>query len=696
MEPDNTFTRRVCAVLLADVTGFSKLMGENDERTAHAVHHLQSIAQGIVGEHNGRAEPVAGDALFATFDSVVAAVQAAVALQRRVADEPFEGAPGGQPLQIRIGVHLGDVLLRDGRAFGDAINIAARLEALARPGTICISEGVYRQVRNTLEEQFVDLGRQKLKNISDPVHAYLIVPSGAAQDPATRRRAMRWAIVAAALVMVAIGGGVAAWRHQQSVVPSAPPSIAHNADRKSVAVLPFANMSGNDADEYLSDGMSEEIITVLSKISDLRVAARTSSFFFKGKNEDIKRIGEQLRVGTVLEGSVRKAGTKLRVTAQLINVDDGYHVWSETYDEDTADILAIESDVAQRVAGALRITLLGSDAERLRRKATENPEAHQLYLKGRYYVSRFTEDGLKKGRNYLEQAIALDPSYALAYQGLAYHYLVASDWFAANREVAGPWRQAAEHALQIDPTLAEAHTFLATLYAWYDWNWSAADDEYRRALAIDPGNVVAHEYFGQYLVLTGHIEEGIAAGRRATAIDPLSAAATAFLGADFYFAHRYDDAIAQLSEAVELDPSYWYAHHYLGQSQLQKGDVGRALAELRRANEISPHNPEGIATLGVAFAMAGNRDAAYGAIDELRQLEQRSYVAPYDYGVIYAALHETDQAIASITQACDDRSSYIEFLKADPQLDPLRSDPRFAALLTRVGLGQVNAQTPPR
>ncbi len=680
-EPDNTFTRRVCAVLLADVTGFSRLMGENDERTAHAVHHLQSIAQGIVSEHNGRAEPVAGDALFATFDSVVAAVQAAVALQRRIAAEPFEG----QQLQIRIGVHLGDVLLRDGRAFGDAINIAARLEALARPGTICISEGVYRQVRNTLDEQFIDLGRQKLKNISDPVHAYLIVPKGAAQRPATRRSVLRWAIAASALVMVVVGGGVAVWRHQ-SVAPAAPNPIAHNVDRKSIAVLPFVNMSSDKENEYFSDGITEDLIMALSKVSGLHVAARTSSFAFKGKNEDIRTIGTQLNVATVLEGSVAKAGNRVRITAQLINVQDGYHLWSDSYDRDLQDIFAIRSQVAQTVAKALQVTLAADERQRLEQKPTQDLEAYQLYLKGRYFVNRYTEDGMKRGLAFLQQAIALDPGYALAYVGLAHYYEVANDWFAAPKDAMPKMRAAAEKALQIDPTLFEAHTWLASVAWMYDWNWSVADEEYKRALALDANSAVAHSYYGMYLSTIGSAAEGIAQSRRAVEIDPLSPEANTFLGMGLYFARRHAEAIAQFRETLEMDPNYSFAHYWLGRAYVQNGEPERGIAELRRAKEADPHNPDMTSALGYAYAMAGDRDAAQRVIEELHQQANASYVSPYFFAVIYAALGETDRAFAHLHGAYDDRSFFVAGLKRDSMLDALRADPRFAALLKKVGL----------
>jgi len=682
MEPDNTFTRRVCAVLLADVTGFSKLMGENDERTAHAVHRLQAIAQGIVSDANGRAEPVAGDALFATFDSVVAAVQAAIAIQRSVANERFEG----QQLQIRIGVHLGDVLLRDGRAFGDAINIAARLEALARPGTICISDTVHRQVRNKFDEQFVDLGQQKLKNISDPVHAYLIVPNDAAQPPAPQR-GLRWAIVAAALVATSVAAVIAVRQLAPTKPARAPQSEAVSPPaRKSVAVLPFVNMSGDSSDEYLSDGMTEEIITALSKLSGLRVAARTSSFFFKGKNEDIEKIGQQLRVGTVLEGSLRKGGTKLRVTVQLINVNDGYHLWSETYDEDIADILAIESDVAQRVAGALKVTLLADEQERLQRRPTENQEAYDLYLQGRYYWNKFSEDGFRKATECFERAIDKDPRFAAAYAGLADAYSADVDMYFSPAQCMPKARDAAQRALAIDPDLAEAHTSLAMVEFSHDWNWAGAEQEFRRAIALKPDYAMAHDQYGWLLATTGREDEARAEFERASQLDPLDLVFIVDGSVPYIWGRRqYERALDQCGKALEMDPNFYWAHFVAAWTHVTAGDYAAAIAELQKARSLGD-TPYIIGMLGYAHARAGEVREAEDVLHDLEQLSTQRYVTPMAQVQIVIGLGQKDRAFEWLDKMYQERSGFITFLKMEPVFDPLRSDPRFTELLKKVRL----------
>jgi adenylate cyclase len=680
--------RKLAAIMFTDMVGYSALAQRNEALALLLVDEQQRLLRPIFAQHAGREVKGTGDGFLVEFASALQAVRCAIEIQTAMVQRNSSAAPERR-MQIRIGLHLGDVEVRDGDVFGDGVNIAARIEPLAEAGGICITGPVFDQVRNKIDEPLERLRQPELKNIQVPIDVYRVVlswtqgaPRRAGSGAAPWRPGGRAATIAALVGVVATLGWWLTTRGPRiaSTLPAEAPS------RKSIAVLPFVNMSSDKENEYFSDGITEDLITALSKVSGLHVAARTSSFAFKGKNEDVRTIGTQLNVGAVLEGSVAKAGNQVRITAQLINVQDGYHLWSDSYDRELKDIFAIRSQVAQTVAKALQVTLAADERRRLEQKPTENLEAYQLYLKGRYYVNRYTEDGLKKGHAYLEQAIALDPGYALAYQGLAYYYSVVNDWFLAPNEAMPKMRAAAEKALQIDPTLSEAHTFLADVAFMYDWNWSAADEEFKHALALDANSVVAHQFYGMYLTAIRSVPQGIAELKRAVELDPLSPEANTFLGFGLYFAHRYADAIAQLHETLEVEPNYFLAHSFLGKAYVQNGELEPGIAEIRRAKELDPHNPEGTSALGYAYAVAGDRDAAQRVIDELRQQSQTSYVSPFFFAVIHAALGETDQAFALLDEAYDDHSFFLWGLKVEPMVDPQRADPRFTELLKKVGL----------
>ena len=349
---------------------------------------------------------------------------------------------------------------------------------------------------------------------------------------------------------------------------SASPAAISN---KSIAVLPFVNMSADKGDEYLSDGVSEELIAALSKITGLQVKARTSSFAFKGKNEDIQKIGELLHVSHLLEGSVARAGNKLRITAQLIQASDGNHLWSETYDREMQDIFAVRSEVAQQVAATLEIRLLGEEKKRLDQKPTENIEAYNLYRQGRYYADKFSQDGFKKALGFYQQAIEKDSRFALAYAGMADTYVLAADLYIPPREAFSKAKEAALKATELDETLAEAHASLGFVHFHYDWDWAAAEKEFKRALTLNPQSVRAHTLYTEYLAGMGRFNEAYDQGRRALELDPLSILARWSLGWASLHAGRSDDAIQQFSKAAELDPNNASVRLYLGRAYLFKG-----------------------------------------------------------------------------------------------------------------------------
>jgi adenylate cyclase len=690
MVTEATEHRRLAAIMFTDMVGYSALAQRHEKLALELLGEQQRLLRPVFAQHNAREIKSTGDGFLLELASALQAVECAIAIQKTLA-EHNASTPPERRVQLRIGLHVGDIVERDGDVFGDGVNIAARIEPLAEPGGICISRSVFDQVHNKLDLAMEPLGRPKLKHIEAPIGVYRVALPWARAPRAGRvaaasRRYSAMAVLTA-LAAVAVGGGLLWWagRARESSVAKAPVAVPADVT-KSIAVLPFVNMSPSKQDEYLSDGMTEEIITALSKVPGLHVAARTSSFAFKGKNEDIEKIGRQLRVGNVLEGSVSRVGDKLRITAQLINVADGYHLWSEDYDRQMRDIFAIRSDVAQRVAEALKIQLGVGTRQRITMHPTENLEAYQLYLKGRFYAGTLTKDGLQKGLDYFQQAIAIDPKFALAYVGISYYYQVIVDWYAPPREVMPKAIEAAAKALALDDTLAEAHIEMASARFWYDWDWAAAEQEFRRAIALNPNYATGHAYYGWYLIAMGRADQAIAENERALKLDPLSPEVNALLGQTLVWAGRYDAAIQHLRSWIDLGPDDWWSHLILGRAYQQTHNLPAALPEFERATQLEAANPETFATLVRGYAAAGRRDDARKGLAELLARSQRERVPAYDLATVYAALGDKDRALEWLDRAYTDRSFYLTGLKVDPDVDSLRAEPRFAVLLKKVGL----------
>jgi TolB-like protein/Tfp pilus assembly protein PilF len=461
-------------------------------------------------------------------------------------------------------------------------------------------------------------------------------------------------------------------------------SESPNRSRKSVAVLPFVNMSADKSDEYLSDGMTEELINSLAKVPGLRVPGRTSCFAFKGKTEtDIfRKIGDQLHVDTVLEGSVRKAGDKLRITAQLINVADGYHLWSEDYDGDVRDIFTFQSNVAQRVVEALQIKLGVEAARALVKKPTENPEAHRLYLLGRYEFGKYSEAGWTSSIRYYEQALKLDPNYALAYCGLADTYAYMGGVVMPSKEAVVKEKEFAQRALQLEPQLAEAHLSLACALAGA-FDWRNAQVEFDRAIELNPNLAWAYEIYAWFLGGLGRLDEAIAKDKKAIELDPLNSFFQAALAYFLYHARRYDDAIVQIKKTLELDPASALAHHLSGCCLLWKGDTAGAIAEFQRSKiMVAGAWYQGL--LGYAYAISGDRPKAQQILRELEQMAKRQYVSSTAFADIHLGLGEKEKALDWLEKSYQDQESACWYLKVDPIYDRVRNEPRFQALVQRV------------
>ena len=482
-------------------------------------------------------------------------------------------------------------------------------------------------------------------------------------------------LVALIAVVLILAGGFFGYRH-----------FSPAKQIESIAVMPFVNESGNADVEYLSDGMTETLIKSLSQVPNLAVKSRSTVFYYKGKETLPKKIGEELGVQAVLLGRVGGRGDDLKLSLELVNTQTQDVIWSEQYDRKQSDIVSLQSEIAKDVSTKLKLKLSGADEARVAKTYTANPEAYQLYLKGEFYSSRYTKEGLAKGIEYYNRAIAIDPNYALAHNGLAYYYIVADDWHLSPKDSMPKAREAAKRALAIDETLADAHTSLAVVLNWYDWNWEASEKEFQRAIELNANDPRTRRCYAWFLVELGRVDEAIAEGKRAQQLDPLSPEVNTFLGQVLVLARRNEQAIEQMRKTVELDSNYWFAHDVLGRAFEQKGDISQAMAEYQRARQLEENVPELLALVGRAHALIGKKAEAQKTIDELKELSKRTYVPPYNFAIIYAGLGNKDEAFAYLNRAYDERSYYLTWLKVDSQMDNLRDDPRFKDLLKRMNL----------
>src|SRR6266576_1005204 len=461
---------------------------------------------------------------------------------------------------------------------------------------------------------------------------------------------------------------------------------------KSIAVLPFDNLSRDPDNAYFAEGVQDEILTRLAKVADLKVISRTSTQRFKSKPRNLREIAKQLGVAHIVEGSVQKANDQVRVNVQLINALTDAHLWADTYDRKLTDIFAVESEIAKTIAETLQAKLTGSEKTAMSKKPTENPEAYELYLKGRFFWNKRTGVDLRKAIDYFNQAVAKDPSYALAYAGLADAYVLLSGFAAASPKDSLPQaKAAAEKALELDSTLGEAHTTLGNALVAYDLNFAEANREFQRAIELNPNYATAHQWYAETgLVPLGQFEKAIAEVKRALELDPLSIVINADVGTVLSNARRYDHAIEQLRKTMEMDPGFSYVHWTLGNALELKGLTEEAIAEYKEAIALND-DPLPRALLGHLYAKIGRKHEALAILKQVRELRESSkqrYVSPSDLALIHIGLGQKDEAIQLLEETYEERDGYnIAFIKVEPMLDPLRGDPRFEALVQKVFAG---------
>ncbi|MGA8275755.1 MAG: adenylate/guanylate cyclase domain-containing protein, partial [Thermoplasmata archaeon] len=570
-------TRRLAAIMFTDIVGYTTLGQENEAIALELLEQHRRLLRPIFSKHRGREVKTIGDAFLVEFGSALEATLCAIDVQSSVHSLNLER---GGTLQVRIGVHVGDVMSQGGDLLGDAVNVASRIEPLAAPGGICISQQVYDQVRNKIPNRLEKLESKELKNVRYPVDLYRVVlpPEGL---------------------------------EGLSTSPAGP-------ERPRLVVLPFLNLSPDPTDAYFADGITEELTSAVSRISELSVISRTSATKYRDVPRTLKEIGSELGVGVALEGSVRKVGNAVRISAKLIDVGSDRHLWTQTFDRELKDIFAIQTEISSAVAQALEVQLRSRGGRSLLGKTTESPEAYTRYLRGHFFLNRATSEWLQKALLEFEMSVVADPAYGPAFAGLADTYLMIGRRGEAPLEDVYPKAvKNALMALSLDPGLAEPHAALGSIRQEYEWKWAESEREFQQALESNPSYSIARTWYALFLSHVGRSDEAIAQARRAQKLDPVSPRVHAGAAEAYVFAHRYAEAIEVAERALEVDPQYGPAHVYIGTALVEMGKFEEAVGRFELAEKL--FGAQALrGRVGHAIAMSGRTEEARRILEELR------------------------------------------------------------------------------
>jgi adenylate cyclase len=650
--------RKLAVIMFTDMVGYTAKTQLDESLALELLEEHRRILRPIFRKYGGLEIDAIGDAFLVEFASAREAAKCALEIQT-ILKNLNETRPEHRRILLRIGIHLGDVVHKGKKVSGDAVNVASRIEPLATAGGICLTAQVYYSVYNKLDCKFESLGNPHLKNVSMPLEVFRINGFGVAEPPVESE-------------------------------------LASTRSKTRIAVLPFANMSPNPDDEYFADGMTEELISTISKIASLQVIARTSVVRYKGSNKSIDEIGKDLDVGTILEGSVRKSNDKLRITAQLIDARTSEHLWSESYNRDLKDVFALQSEISETVANALKVKLLPQEKAKLEKEPTKNTEAYSLCLKGMYYFTNASSDQeLRKAERYFEKAIGIDPHFALAYSWQAdclttlvqAGHLRPVDTLPLGEKAA--WK-----ALELDPDLADAHRALGFLLIMRkDHNWKGAEREIRKALELNPNVPGGHDLYAWFLQFMGRLEDARTEAKKALELNPLSTLSIGTMALCLYYHRDYDLAITEWLRGREIDPGHRATSHGLGLCYLEKSEFDLAIEEFKKTLDPSKGRADfSLSYLGMAYARSGKTEEARKILNDFKEISEngsrgRKYVPALATAWIHVALGEKREALDLLEKAYENGDLMsLQDIKVSPIWDGIRSEPRYGLLLKKMGL----------
>jgi TolB-like protein/class 3 adenylate cyclase/Tfp pilus assembly protein PilF len=632
--------RRLAAIMFADMAGYTALMQENEFLANRKRQRLKEVLDKTVNLHHGTILQYYGDGSLTIFNSAIHAVTCATEIQQQLAEEPR--------VELRIGIHTGDISIEEDSVYGDGVNIASRIESLAVPGSILVSEKVFDDLKNQQRIQAREIGYFELKNVKQPVLIFAISNQG----------------------LVVPG------REELKGKTSAPSNR--------LAVLPFVNMSADPENEYFSDGITEELLNALTKVDGLQVTSRTSAFAFKGKHSDIREIGTKLNVDKVLEGSVRKAGNRVRITAQLINASDGYHIWSENYDRDLTDIFEVQDEISGIIANRLRENLSPEKQnEPLVRHPTQNVEAYTFYLKGLHFWNKLTPADAYKAIENFEKAISLEPNYAQAYAMIAgaYSYLGSTGQLNPAKAFEIVHRNA-DKALQLDDSIAESHMAKASAYLFYEWKWEDAFQALQKAITLNPATTEAYQLLSTYYIVMRKKEEAVKVLENALKLDPLSPIINYHLAEAYIFNEQYMEAEKIFNSLLESDPRMRIAIEGKGWVEVMKGNLEKAREYFEEVHRLTGHPLKGLGPLGYIYGRLGRKEDALEVIRKiaLRQEQEPDTVLDGDFSMVYWGMGDRDKVFYHLSKAAEKRMGVIFFLEY-PMMRGVLEDPRVETLL---------------
>jgi len=677
-------SRQLAAVMFTDIVGYTALMGKDEQKAFELLNKNRQIQKPIIEQFNGRWIKELGDGILASFTTDSDAVNAAIKIQ--------EACNKTKEFFLRIGIHQGEVVFEGDDIFGDAVNIASRIQAIAEPGGIFISESVHDNVSNKQGIETMFVKQETLKNVKEPVRIYKVIAKEIkvpyAVTSATididkgeliirqnkrKKTLFFWSV--GILIMLAFGYFIYNNFHK------AEKSNSHLTDPdvidKSIAVLPFVNMSNDKNQEYFSDGLSEELLNLLAKTPELKVIGRTSSFSFKGKNEDLRSIAQKLGVAHILEGSVRKEGNNIRVNAQLIKATDGSNLWSETYDRELEGIFKLQHDIAGQVVRQLKLKLLAVPANSP--SSLTNTEAYNLLLQGNFFLDKRDRESVAKAFEFYRQALVIDSSSARAWASMAKCLNIQASWGWIDRTGHEEAKKAATKALALDDKQVEAHRSLGEA-KMYDFDWEKAEAEFQKALNLEPGNPDVLRIMAILAIALGQIDKAISLCKQSLIFDPIRPITYHHLGIDLYYANHSEEAILNLRKALELNPQFPRAHTFLGDIYLLQGKSEMALAEIMQETDKT--------WTGYGLSLA------YHALGRKKEADQelRNYIAEFQKGntfeiaEIYAFRDEKNKAFEWLEKAYHARAARLVWFKNNPLLKNLESDPRHLAFLKMMNL----------